>query len=161
MKSNLKHARKIKASKKQIEQKTKTKFRMNLEKNENFHQQSLDADNIISNTGSNNNVFHSEIIQDIIHNEKIPPKHRNFSEQTLSFSYDISSISPVCYDVIRQSLPLPSRETLRIQYGQELKAIKDELFNIQKINEIVRRYRKALEIDSQIFFHSILAVDAV
>ena len=102
----------------------------------------------------------SSILAGLQKNERRKNNGRRYTMTTLVFAFGILSIGGITvYNFIRSNLPLPSLNTVRNHFNTYSTKIKENLVDINSIEDIILNYKKENNITGKL--KVVLAVDAI
>lgn len=110
---------------------------------------------------SQNIIYNQTILAETILNSAKSPSGQRYSEDTYSFALNVMSQSQSTYNLVRSEFSLPSVQSIRSHYKEEMQSTTHCLTNLKLINNILHDYRNSFNLDSTLSLPSILSVDAI
>lgn len=100
------------------------------------------------------------IFKNIIENKGKHPNARRYIHETLSFCFELKTISEGCYEIFRKVFPIPSIKTLKNYFGKKINKLTKSFGDRNKIPLIFIDELKKYGIQNKII-DGILTVDAI
>lgn len=113
----------------------------------------LQADTKFDSTADT--IFHN-----IVENKSKSPNARRYLHETLSFCFELKSISEECYETFRKVFPIPSLTTLNKYFGEKINKLTKSFGNINNVPLIFMEELKKYKIQNRTI-DGIIAVDAI
>lgn len=108
-----------------------------------------------------NNQISQSILDESLENSQKAPSGVRYSNQTYSFALNLMFQSQSSYDFVRNEFPLPSKQSVRKHFREEISATTQCLTNLNLMNNIIHDYRNSFNLNSIMTLPSILSVDAI
>ena len=101
------------------------------------------------------------IYYNIIENKNRHPNARRYLHETLSYCFELKTISENCYETFRKVFPIPSLQTLKNYFGEKIDKLTKSFKNINNVPMIFTEELKKFNIDKNSIIYGIITVDAI